>query len=66
MSNAKKTPREKAEQIVVKAMETAESVFKGAIDAEDGKMNRLELVERYGKVLEVMAVAMREVSTEAP
>lgn len=66
MSNTKKTPREKAEQIVVKAMETAESVFKGAIDAEDGKMNRLELVERYGKVLEVMAVAMREVSTEAP
>lgn len=60
------TAREKAESIILKAMETVDEQYRNEINNEKGNLSRLDLIDDYAAALLTMSRALRLVSTEAP
>lgn len=66
MSQKNPSPREKAEAILLRAMEATEIHYRCAISEESGNLSRLDLVDRYTAALSTISSALRTVSTESP
>ena len=66
MSQRSTSPREKAEAILLRALEATETHYQRAISEESGNLSRLDLVDRYAAALNAISSALRTVSTESP
>ncbi len=66
MSKENLSPREQAENIILRAMKKAEEHFNTAMDKEGGQLNRLDLVSNYSNILLQLSTALENISTEVP